>query len=83
MAKVVEVRRATQVLPPIEDIVMILTASEAKTLRLILDCVGGDPNLTRRGDADNILSALKQVPLKWLDNEDFVNPNIGQVHFYA
>lgn len=44
-----------------ENIVLLLTQDEAQTLAEILSLVGGDPDTTQRGLADNVREALESV----------------------
>lgn len=61
------------------DVILTLTAAEAKTLRAVCARIGGDPDITPRGDMDAISDALDSVGVVSADIA--TNPGDRAIYF--
>jgi hypothetical protein len=55
--------------PPKPNVLLELSYEEAKTLLIVTDRIGGDPQLSRRKHADKIGQALRDVGLEYKEEK--------------
>lgn len=75
-----EVTEVTTVVVSPEAFVLHLSREEADVLRAILNRIGGDPKTTRRGIADRVNDALRDVGLRCRTARDICEKN-GRIYF--
>ena len=57
--------------PPKPNVLLELSYEEAKTLLIVTDHIGGDPQLSRRKHTDKIGQALRDVSLEYKEENKY------------
>lgn len=63
------------------DYILTLSEDEAKTLLLIMDSIGGDPQMTRRVHTNQIGRALRDIGVTKPTGGRFFDPKADSIYF--